>query len=506
MIDINNIIDKLRNLPHVFSTAEAVTILAQHYKAPLKALEGLEHRNTVVRIRRGQYALRAGFDPMLGANLIHAPSYVSYETALAFYGLIPERVELILSVVDGRPLDLKTTVGDFSYLSQSRRLFALGFDLLISPHGNIAIANREKAVLDTLARAKLRTISASPAEILEYAVDGLRMDEAELKKLSVAKLKAMAPLYRNLAQTRFGTFSHIGKWSKVMNDALRAMLRAYAIINSQNRQTDQINALREVIQRITLLGLHRGGFFDKASFYGGTALRILYDLDRFSEDLDFCLTTPDPDFQLSKFFDSIEAEHARFGLHPILQERKSGTEVNIESAFVKQDTCKGLLVIGGGIDKIPKGQTLKVRIEVDKANPPGAIAQSKIIATPIPFMVGTLTESSLFAGKLHAILARAYLNRTKGRDYYDFVFYSSRGTPVNLQYLEAKLRDSGHIVGTQALTLETLIDMLKTKFSKVDFESAKEDVRPFIKPEKRPDLAEWSAALFSALAERLRAD
>jgi predicted nucleotidyltransferase component of viral defense system len=291
-----------------------------------------------------------------------------------------------------------------------------------------------------------------------------------------------------------------------MNDALRAMLRAYGTINSQNRQTEQINVLREVVQRITLLGLHRGGFFDKASFYGGTALRILYGLDRFSEDLDFCLNTPDPSFQLSKFFDSIEAEHARFGLHPILQEKKSGNEVNIESAFVKQDTCKGLLVIGSGIEKIPKGQTLKVRLEVDKANPQGGTTERKIITSPVPFMVGTLTEPSLFAGKLHAILARAYLNRTKGRDYYDFVFYSSRGTSVNLQYLEAKLRDSGHIVGIQALTLETLIAMLKTKFSNVDFESAKEDVRPFIKPEKTLDLEEWSAALFSALAEKLRAD
>jgi predicted transcriptional regulator of viral defense system len=199
MIDIINIIDKLRSLPHVFSTAEAVAILAQQYKAPLKALEGLEHRNTVVRIRRGQYALRAGFDPFLAANLIHTPSYISYETALAFYGLIPERVELILSVVDGRPLELKTTVGDFSYLSQSRRLFALGFDLLISPHGNIAIANREKAVLDTLARAKLRAASSSPTEILKYMIEGMRIDESELKRLSITKLKAMAPLYRNLA-------------------------------------------------------------------------------------------------------------------------------------------------------------------------------------------------------------------------------------------------------------------------------------------------------------------
>jgi predicted transcriptional regulator of viral defense system len=193
------IIEYLESLPHVFSSEDAAAVLRQYYKAPLKALETLERRNVLVRLKRGHYAFAHSFDPMLAANLIYTPSYVSFETALAFYGLIPERTDLILSVVDGRPLDIHTPVGNFSYLSQSRALFALGLDLQIAPSRVLSIASREKALLDTLARANLRTVSSSPKDLLEYVVDGLRVDESDLKTLSLQKLRSMAPLYRNLA-------------------------------------------------------------------------------------------------------------------------------------------------------------------------------------------------------------------------------------------------------------------------------------------------------------------
>ena len=285
-----------------------------------------------------------------------------------------------------------------------------------------------------------------------------------------------------------------------MNDAIRSMLRAFG---PRKNQIDEINALREIVQRVTLLGLHRGGFFEKASFYGGTALRLLFSLDRFSEDMDFCLNAPDPAFQLSPYFESISTELERFGLDATLEEKRSGPEVSIESAFVKQDTCRGLLVIGGKIPGVPKGQVVKVRLEVDKSNPPGGKTRKMLISLPTPFMIGTLTEESLFAGKLHAILARTYLSRIKGRDYYDFLFYSARGTKVNLEYLEAKLRDSGHHSGKKRLSMNLVVAMLEKKFSSIDFAKARSDVRPFLKPDRVRDLDEWSAELFSALAKNL---
>lgn len=193
------ILDGLESLPQVFSSEDAVAMLRHHYQAPLKVLEALERRAVLVRLRRGRYAFASSFDPLLAANLVYSPSYISFETALMLYSLIPERTELILSVVDGRPLEIQTPVGNYSYISQSRALFALGMDLQITPNRVLAIANREKAVLDTLARANLKTVSAHPPEILAYVIDGLRIEESALEKLSLRKLRRMAPLYRNLA-------------------------------------------------------------------------------------------------------------------------------------------------------------------------------------------------------------------------------------------------------------------------------------------------------------------
>jgi hypothetical protein len=144
-----------------------------------------------------------------------------------------------------------------------------------------------------------------------------------------------------------------------MNDAMRSMLREYGPIKNF---TDEVNALREIVQRITLLGLHRVDFFEEASFYGGTALRLLYNLDRFSEDMDFCLKMPNPNFNIAPFFKSVTAEFSRFGLDATVVEKNTGPDVSIESAFVKQNTYEGLLVIGSGISKIPKSQLIKVRI------------------------------------------------------------------------------------------------------------------------------------------------
>lgn len=285
-----------------------------------------------------------------------------------------------------------------------------------------------------------------------------------------------------------------------MNPAISAMLKAYGPVKNQR---DEINALREILQRVTLLGLHRGNFFNLACFYGGTALRLLYDLDRFSEDMDFCLKKPDPSFNFRPYIDAVRDELSRYGLKATFEEKRTGIDVAIESAFVKQDTLSGLMLIGSNSLRAHKGQLLKIRIEVDKTNPPGGKEDKKLIKLPIPFMVGTLTAGSLFAGKVHALLARAYLNRVKGRDYYDFVFFLTRGTKLNLAYLEAKLRDSGHYQNTSPLTLGTVKNLLKERFSTVDFDRAREDIRPFLSQARIRDLEEWSPDLFAALADGL---
>ena len=286
-----------------------------------------------------------------------------------------------------------------------------------------------------------------------------------------------------------------------MNDAVQALLTTFGPLKSLQ---DERNALQEIIQRIVLLGLRRGEFFKKGAFYGGTALRILYGLDRFSEDLDFCLTEPDPEFSIATYFSAIQAELERFDLGAELTEKRTGPDKVIESAFVKKSTYQGLLLIGRDPSGIHKGDLTKIRIEVDKRNPPGGEQCKRLVQLPIPFLLSTLTLPSLFAGKIHAIIARSYLNRVKGRDYYDLVFFLSRNTPVNITYLEAKLRDSGHYSEKVNLTRDSVISLLQAKFKSVDFEKARQDVIPFVRAESIHAIEEWSAELFSALVETLQ--
>lgn len=187
-------------LPPVFKVDDAIPILATQYKAPLKALHALERQGALWRLKRGTYAFAEGFDPLAAASVLYGPSYVSFETALSYYGMIPERVEAIISVVDGRPAQFSTTHGEFVYHSQSRPLFARGMGLEIKAGQQpVLIAIREKALLDTLALAKLPALQSTPEAILEYVIDGLRIDQDVLLKLSRKNLHLLAPLYRNHA-------------------------------------------------------------------------------------------------------------------------------------------------------------------------------------------------------------------------------------------------------------------------------------------------------------------
>ena len=190
------------NFPDIFSVEDAKYFLG-HYKAPLKALSLMVEKGELVHLKRGLYAKKEGFDPLKVAYPLRSPSYISYETALNYYGLIPEKVEQITSVVDGRAGSLLAGTIRYSYSSQNRKLYSLGMSLEFIEDHPIPIASREKAVLDTLAKARLITADLTDKEIFDYLSDSLRIDEDALMALSLSKLEAMAPLYRNMAPTKF---------------------------------------------------------------------------------------------------------------------------------------------------------------------------------------------------------------------------------------------------------------------------------------------------------------
>lgn len=268
-------------------------------------------------------------------------------------------------------------------------------------------------------------------------------------------------------------------------------------------------ALREILQEIVLLGLSRAGFFDHALFYGGTALRILHGLDRFSEDLDFSLIVPDNNFDLSQYEDAvIEALHS-FGFEVTIQMKNSAG--NIKSAFLKGNTSQHLLNIEAPDDIVKtfgQGRLVKIKFEVDTQPPLDFKSEKKTLLVPSPFTVHTMTLPSLFAGKMHAILCRNWSSRPKGRDWYDLIWYISHGVELDLKHLNARLQqnctwlDNQHIDINKEIDKDSLLELLKKRIEALDIAAGKRDVEVFIADKRVLDV--WSREFFIDVIERIK--
>ena len=285
-----------------------------------------------------------------------------------------------------------------------------------------------------------------------------------------------------------------------MNSSIEQMINAY---NAENLY-DRKNAMKEVMQEIVLCGLSRAGFFNKAAFYGGTALRIFYGLARFSEDLDFSLETPDPEFDLETYFPCLTKEIKSYGLNVEITTKEKTRDSAIHSAFLKGNTKEHLLMFFNDeqlAGSVSGNEVIKIKFEVDTDPPAYAEFERKYRLLPAPYEVRLYDMPSLFAGKIHAVLARAWKNRVKGRDLYDYVFYLSRNTSVNLKHLRARLIDSGTISENEDCSLERIKTMLCDRFSAIDYAQAKRDVEPFIHDAALLDV--WSADFFCSITDSL---
>ena len=262
--------------------------------------------------------------------------------------------------------------------------------------------------------------------------------------------------------------------------------------------------MREIIQEVTLLGLWRARFFEHAAFYGGTCLRILHGLDRFSEDLDFSLLAPTPDFSLQRFSAALEEEVRAFGFNLRVESVDKTAETAVQSAFLKANTRNELMVIETDerlIRSIPPGQVLKIKLEVDTDPPPGFVTTTRYLLQPIPFAVRCYTLPSLFAGKLHALLCRRWNNRVKGRDWYDLIWYATHHPQLNLAHLEQRMRQTGHWSGSAELNSREFQELMLAAIEQLDIQQARQDVSPFIKDQQA--LAIWSPEFFRDLVSRI---
>lgn len=271
------------------------------------------------------------------------------------------------------------------------------------------------------------------------------------------------------------------------NEIYDNMLSAYSVTTEQER----CNAIFEVNQQVILAGLYNGGFFDVAAFYGGTCLRIFHGLQRFSEDMDFSLLAPDDKFDFTKYFQPIIDEFAIVGREVEIKKKDKKSFGKVESAFLKDNT--DVYDLSFQTDK-----SIKIKIEVDTQPPLNFRTEQKLLLQPHSFMTRCFTLPDLFAGKMHALVYRGWKNRVKGRDWYDFEWYVRHNVPLDFAHLAERIRQfNNEEIGQAAFMAQ-----LKDRLASTNINQVKNDVLPFVRNPKEPDI--WSNDYFVQLADMMK--
>jgi predicted nucleotidyltransferase component of viral defense system len=264
------------------------------------------------------------------------------------------------------------------------------------------------------------------------------------------------------------------------------------------------HAIKEVLQEVVLAGLSKTDFFRHAAFYGGTALRIFYGLHRFSEDLDFSLLEVHPTFDVHRYLKPIREVLSSLGLEFEVTRKEKSFLSTIETVYIKGNTKDTYLVFYPDTNKaerINHNEKITIKFEIDLNPPLHARTEVGYRLLPFPYKVTLYDKPSLFASKIHALIARNWNGRVKGRDLYDYIYYMGLDTKVNLQHLKARLTQSQTIHESNAFTKKQLIELLYRRFDEIDYEAAKNDITPFITDHDSLEL--WSAMFFQSITNKL---
>lgn len=271
------------------------------------------------------------------------------------------------------------------------------------------------------------------------------------------------------------------------NEIFNEMLLGYDITTEQQKR----NAIFEVNQQIILAGLYNGGFFNEAAFYGGTCLRIFHGLQRFSEDMDFSLLAPNENFDFTQYFQPIIDQFALVGREVEIRKKDKKNFGKVESAFLKDNT--DVYDITFQTEK-----SVKIKIEVDTQPPLKFRTEQKLLLLPQSFMTRCFTLPTLFAGKMHALVYRAWKNRVKGRDWYDFEWYVRHNVSLDFTHLGERALQFNQ----ENLDRETFLQKLNERLATADMNQIKADVLPFVRNPKELDI--WSNDYFLQLAKMIR--
>ncbi len=274
-----------------------------------------------------------------------------------------------------------------------------------------------------------------------------------------------------------------------MNELYEKMLSAY----DQSTDSARRNAIYEVSQQIVLAGLADGGFFNKAAFYGGTCLHIFHGLNRFSEDMDFTLLKEDSSFNFEQYFQPVIDQFALVGRKVEIKKKDKKSFGKVESAFLKDTTDVYDI-------SFQTERSIKVKIEVDTVPLLKFATEQKILLQPKSFMTRCVALPDLYAGKMHALVFRAWKNRIKGRDWYDFEWYVRNGIPLDWNHLHERILQ----FNGQEMTLDEFRSALRGRLGRADISRVKEDVLPFLN--NPGELNIWSNDYFLQLADMMKID
>lgn len=267
------------------------------------------------------------------------------------------------------------------------------------------------------------------------------------------------------------------------------LVEAYHPLNDEQRTFAQ----RETMQKIALAGLTRAGFFNHAAFYGGTCLRLLHGLTRYSEDMDFSLTEKNPNIHLENYFPAIIEEFKLVGLDVELTKKEKKIFGRVESAFLKEDTEAYDITF-------QTRKMMKVKIELDTDPPLSFETEQKLLTEPYPFYVTSMSLPCLFAGKIHALVYRAWQRRVKGRDWYDFEWYVRKNIPLSFTHLRERI----HEFTGEWLDQAAFMQQLNDKLANTSIDMVKKDVMPFLYGRSPRELDFWSNEYFLELSSRIQ--
>lgn len=258
----------------------------------------------------------------------------------------------------------------------------------------------------------------------------------------------------------------------------------------------------EFFQESILYSLSKTDFFDNYSLYGSSALRLFYNLDRFSEDLDFSLKKAKKNTELISYLEHMKKDMISWGLNVTIEDVTKTFFCNKSSTYVKSSTKAYILTFNSdSITKIFKNDLLTIKIEIFTESPQNVKYELKTRDIPITHIIDVYGKSSLFAGKVDALLTR---QKIKSKDFYDFIYYLNTNSKINLPYLEELLKISHGLNKNEKLTLNSLKILLLQKFEITNFEEIKSDLLSL--SINNENIKYWNKEFFINVTSKIKSD